>query len=73
MAEAKDKGAEVAPNQDTARKMKRAERLTARLERIEFLKDRADDAQAAELAKEEERRKAELHYLKTTLEARLGA
>lgn len=73
MAEAKDKGAQEAPNVDTAKKMKRAARLEARLERIGFLMERADDAQKAELTKEVERREAELHYLKTTLDARLGA
>lgn len=70
MAQLEDKGAQ-APNQDTAKKMKRALRLEARLERIDYLLERGGDKAA--LKKEAERRKAELHYLKTTLEARLEA
>lgn len=75
MADLQDTGAQEAPpmNKDTVRKIKRAERLELRLKRIEFLAGRTkDEGVKAALAKESTRRKAELHFLATTLEARLA-
>lgn len=54
---------------NTAKMAKRAERLNARLARIDYLLERGG-ADKAGLEKEKERRNLELAYLESTLEAR---